>query len=318
MTKETFANIIIKSTLDFALKDESERSILHSCVPASRDIKKRVNMYRGYYGLKEHPFNVTSDPSFLYFGKTHREALSQILYGINERKGFLEITGEVGAGKTTLCKALLSRLDESTKTAFILNSNLSGAQLLEAIVEDFGLHPTRLTKIALMRQLNNFLLEELRKNCNVVLILDEAQNLSIQNLEEIRLLSNLETDKEKLFQIILVGQPELRRKLNSHALLQLRQRIGVRFHVSPLERGEIGMYISHRLSVAGADLSRLSFSEDAIDIIFRYSGGVPRLINVVCDKALLTGFVLEKWTIDECIIDKSIREIEGKPAELAV
>lgn len=274
-------------------------------------------MYLEFYGLKENPFNVTSDPNFLYFSKAHKQALSYLLYGIKEKKGFLEITGEVGAGKTTLCKVLLNQLDANTKTAFILNPNLSESQLLEAIVEDFGLQPVRRTKISLLRQLNNFLLGELKGKCNVVLILDEAQNLNPRTLEAVRLLSNLETDKEKLFQIILVGQPELRRRLNSPSLLQLRQRISVRFHINPLEKEEIPEYIHHRLSVAGSH-GNIRFTESALDGIFRYSGGIPRLINLVCDKALLSGFVLDTKTIDEGIVDKSVFEIEGKPAEVRV
>lgn len=239
------------------------------------------------------------------------------MYGIKERKGFLEITGEIGAGKTTLCKALLCRLDSNTKTSFILNPNLSEIQLLEAILEDFGLRPTRRTKISFLRQLNNFLMDELKGNCNVVLILDEAQNLKLPTLEAVRLLSNLETDKQKLFQIILVGQPELKRKLNSPSLVQLRQRISVRFHINPLEKDEIDKYINHRLGVAGSS-GDIHFTETALDKIFIYSGGIPRIINIVCDKALLTGLVLETKEISADIIEKSIHEIEGKPVELKV
>jgi len=272
-------------------------------------------MYLNFYGLRENPFNVTSDPSFLYLASAHKEALAHLLYGIHERKGFLEITGEVGAGKTTLCKALLSRLGDNVKTAFILNSNLSEHQLLEAILEDFGLQPARKTKLSLFRQLNNFLLEELRKKNNIVLILDEAQNLKLSTLEAIRLLSNLETDKEKLFQIVLVGQPELRRKLNSHSLLQLRQRIGVRFHLNALAESEVCEYIYHRLNVAGSK-GGLRFTGRALEKIVLYSGGIPRLINLVCDKTLLLGFVSDTKLIDEGIVSRSIFEIEGKPMEV--
>ncbi|NQU95855.1 MAG: AAA family ATPase [Candidatus Omnitrophica bacterium] len=274
-------------------------------------------MYLNFYGLKENPFNVTSDPSFLYLSNSHREALSHLLYGIKERKGFLEITGEVGAGKTTLCKALLNQLDSHTKTSFILNPNLSEIQLLEAILEDFGLRPERRAKISFLRQLNSFLLDELRENCNVVLILDEAQNLKLPALEAVRLLSNLETDKQKLFQIVLVGQPELRRKLSSPSLVQLRQRIGVRYHLNPLGKDEIDKYIGHRLNVAGSP-GDINFTDEALDKIFIYSGGIPRIINIVCDKALLTGLVLETKEISADIIVKSIYEIEGKPVEIRV
>ena len=274
-------------------------------------------MYLNFYGLKENPFNVTSDPDFLYLSDEHKEALSHLLYGIKEKKGFLEITGEIGAGKTTLCKALLSRLDKNIKTAFILNSNLSDIQLLEAIVEDFGITPLRRTRLNLLRQLNNFLLEQVKMNSNSVLIIDEAQNLKMSSLESIRLLSNFETDKEKLFQIVLVGQPELRRKLNAPSLLQLRQRISVRFHVKPLRDDEIDKYIYHRLKIAGSP-GGITFTAEAVDRIFIYSGGIPRPINVVCDKALLAGFVLETKMIGEELVIKSICEIEGKPAEIAV
>jgi len=274
-------------------------------------------MYYDYYGLKENPFNVTSDPSFLYLSKAHKDAITYLLYGIKQKKGFLEMTGEVGAGKTTVCKALLQQLDNDTNTAFVLNSNLSELQLLEAILDDLGITPQRKTKISFLRQLNAFLLEELKKGRNTVIILDEAQNITTSSLEGIRLLSNLETDKEKLFQIVLVGQPELRRKLASPALLQLRQRISVRYHVNPLESGELAEYIYHRLAVAGS-AGDVSFAAEALDTIYTYSGGIPRIINLLCDKALLSGFVLGRKLITGEIVDKSIVEIEGQAVELKV
>ncbi len=268
-------------------------------------------MYIQFYGLKEKPFNVTSDPSFLFFSRTHKEALSHLTYGIKERKGFIAITGEIGAGKTTLCRALLNQLNpENTKTAFMFNPSLSGLQLLEAILEDFGLTPERRNKIALFKQLNKFLLSELGIGRNVVLIIDEAQNIRNSLLEEIRMLSNLETEKEKLFQIILVGQPQLNNKLNSPELYQLRQRIAVRFHINPLEKDEIEKYIYHRLKVAGSR-GDIIFTQQSLERIYAYSNGVPRLINLACDRALLTGFVMETKTLDEDIIKKSISEIEG-------
>ena len=267
-------------------------------------------MYREFFGLKEKPFNVTSDPNYLFLSRVHREAFAHLVYGIKERKGFLEITGDIGAGKTTLCRALLRQLDANTKTAFILNSTLPELQLLQAILEDYGLGVERKNKVSMLQQFNRFLIEELSRGNNVILIIDEAQNLKPSTLEEIRMLSNLETDKEKLFQIILVGQPELRGKLNSPALKQLRQRIGVRFHITPLEKGEISQYIYHRLKVAGSN-GEIRFSDDALETIYRYSGGVPRLINMVCDKSLLMAYVMETKEISLAVIERSIQEIEG-------
>lgn len=267
-------------------------------------------MYREFFGLKEKPFNVTSDPNFLFLSRVHKEAFSHLLYGIKERKGFIEITGEIGAGKTTLCRAILNHLDANTKSAFIFNSNLPELQLLQSIVEDFGLVTQRKNKVSLLRQLNNFLIEELSKNNNVILIIDEAQNLKLSILEEIRMLSNLETEKEKLFQIILVGQPELKVKIDSPALKQLKQRIAVRFHITPMEKDEIEKYIEHRLAVAGST-GQIHFPQDSIDYIFRYSGGIPRLINKVCDKALLAAYVMETREISLPIVERSIQELEG-------
>src|SRR3989338_8283594 len=267
-------------------------------------------MYREFFGLKEKPFSVTSDPNFLFLSRVHKEAFSHLVYGIKERKGFLEITGEVGAGKTTLCRALLNRLDKNTKSAFVFNSTLPELQLLQVILEDFGLVVERKAKASMLRQLNNFLIEELSKQNNVILILDEAQNLKPSVLEEIRMLSNLETEKEKLFQIILVGQPELKNKLNSPNLKQLKQRIGVRFHITPLESDEVDKYIYHRLSVAGSN-GQITFTPDSIEAIYRYSGGIPRLINMVCDKALLAAYVMETREITLSILERSLQELEG-------
>ena len=270
-----------------------------------------VYVYKEFFGLKEKPFNVTSDPNFLFLSRVHKEAFSHLLYGIKERKGFLEITGEIGAGKTTLCRALLNQLDKDTKSAFIFNSTLPELQLLQALLEDYGILVERKTKSSMIRQLNAFLIEELGRGNNVILIIDEAQNLKAPMLEEIRMLSNLETEKEKLFQIILVGQPELRNRLSSPSLKQLRQRIGVRFHITPLEKNEVDKYIYHRLAVAGSN-GQIRFSQDAIDAIYMYSGGIPRLINMVCDKALLAAYVTETRDITLSIIEKSLQEIEGK------
>ncbi len=274
-------------------------------------------MYDTFYNLKQKPFSVTSNPSFLFLSQRHKEALAHLIYGIKERVGFMEITGEVGTGKTTICRALLNRLDEKTKTAFIFNSNVSEAQLMQTIVEDLGIKTDKKSKSkgALFSELNRFLIEQLVLGNNVVLIIDEAQNLSLKLLEQVRMLSNLESENEKLLQIVLVGQPELRDKLNLPALRQLRQRIAVRYHIQALERDEVPLYILHRLTLAGANGNAPVFKENALDEIYRYSTGIPRLINMICNKALLTGFVLEKRCIDEEIIKQSILELEGSPHE---
>ena len=209
-------------------------------------------MYKEFYGLREYPFNMTPDPAFLFLSRHHRVALDVLLYGIRERKGFIAITGEVGAGKTTLCRALLNSLDAKTKTALILNPSLSDSQILRAITDEFRLQPAKTTKKDLYDSINGFLLRELAANHNVALIVDEAQNLKPSVLEQIRLLSNLETEKEKLLQIILVGQPELAEILDRDSLRQLKQRISLRYHVASLAPEEVG-----HLGLAHLDLIAL-------------------------------------------------------------
>ena len=271
-------------------------------------------MYEDFFALTQKPFSITSNPSFLFLSHRHREALAHLTYGIKERLGFIEITGEVGTGKTTLCRALLNQLDERTKTAFIFNSSLSGSQLMQTIVDDLGIKTTQRSKGGLFSELNKFLIEQLALGNNVVLIVDEAQNLSVKLLEQVRMLSNLESENEKLLQIVLVGQPELREKLASPALRQLRQRIAVRYHIEALNQEEVGQYIRHRLTLAGANGSAPLFEEPAVAAIYEYSKGIPRLINMVCNKALLTGFVMEDRRISQEIIKRSILELEGAPA----
>jgi len=268
-------------------------------------------MYKKFYGLRENPFNVTSDPHFLYMSKRHREALSSLTYGITQRKGFITITGNIGTGKTTLCRALLNELDSTTKTAFILNPRLSESQFIRAIIEDFGITIKRNSKIEMIKALNGFLLEQLAAGNNAVLIIDESQNLRNNILEEVRLLSNLETEKDKLFQIVLVGQPELRKKLDSLNLAQLKQRISIRYHIKPLEQSDIPSYVDHRLEVAGLKTSGSIFTPDALDELYAYSKGVPRLINIACDRSMLLGYVKELKKLDKNIIKKAISEIEG-------
>ncbi|MCS7049496.1 MAG: AAA family ATPase [Verrucomicrobiae bacterium] len=264
-------------------------------------------MYKDFFHLREYPFNTTPDPQFLYFSRQHRVALDLLQYGIRARKGFIVITGEIGTGKTTLCRALLNTLDAGTRTALILNPMLSDAQILRVICDEFRLQPARTTKKDLYDTLNAFLLRELAANHNVALIVDEAQNLKPRVLEQIRLLSNLETEKEKLLQIIFVGQPELRALLNRPDLRQLRQRIALHHHIGPLEPDEIGAYIHHRLRVAG-EPGRLQWSADAIQLIAQHTHGLPRVINILCDAVLLAAYVAETYHIEPSLVELAIRE----------
>jgi general secretion pathway protein A len=276
-------------------------------------------MYKDFFGLREYPFNMTPDPQFLYFSEHHRVALDLLQYGIRERKGFVVITGEVGAGKTTLCRALLNALDAATKTALILNPMLSDSQILRAICDEFRLQPAKTTKKDLYDTINAFLLRELAANHNVALIVDEAQNLKPAVLEQIRLLSNLETEKEKLLQIILVGQPELRDLLERNDLRQLRQRIALHHHVGPLRAAEVGPYIHHRLRVAG-EPGRLQWDPAAVALVAQHSHGLPRVINVLCDAALMAAYVAESCRIDPAMVELAIQDTGLKPqvAEVSV
>ncbi len=267
-------------------------------------------MYLDYYNLTEAPFNVTPDPRYLYFTKHHREAFDHLMYGIEHRRGFIELTGEVGSGKTTLCRAVLANLDESVETALILNPMLSESQLIRAIVNDFGLQVKGRDRLDHIEVLNEFLLQKNREGINVAVLIDEAQDLSPEVMEQIRLLSNLETDQHKLLQIVLCGQPELQARLNRSDLRQLRQRITVRYHIPPLTPEETMMYINHRLHVAGAN-GNLVFDYGATKEIYRYSKGSPRTINALSDNALLAGFVGRTMTIDAACVRRAIRQLEG-------
>lgn len=268
-------------------------------------------MYLDYYGLAEAPFSITPNPRFLFFSPKHREAFNHLLYGIRERKGFVQLTGEVGAGKTTLCRALLEQLGDNVSTALILNPALNAEQLIKTVAMEFGLDVRGSDHLEVIALINDFLLRQLTEGRETVLIIDEAQNLTNELLEQVRLLSNLETDDRKLLQIVLMGQPELRERLNHHGLRQLRQRITVRYHLRPLGRLEVCQYIQHRLQVSGAR-GMPYFTQPALWRIFRYSGGVPRLVNAVCDKALLTGFVRQADRIDFRTVGRAVRELEGE------
>jgi general secretion pathway protein A len=247
-------------------------------------------MYEAFYCLREKPFSLTPDPRYLYLSGSHREALDHLLYGVREREGFVVITGDVGTGKTTMCRALLARLDPRTRTALVLNPMLSEEELLRTVLHDFGLPAAGPTRTALLDELNAFLVQALVDGHRAVLIIDESQDLSPRLLEQIRLLSNLETEREKLLQIILVGQLGLLDLLASPELRQLDQRVSIRYQIRPLDYRETCEYVHHRLTVAGG-AGAVRLAPAALRAIHRFSGGVPRLINLAADRALLQGFV---------------------------
>jgi len=268
-----------------------------------------MSLNLAFFGLQQKPFNPTPDPRFLYASPGHRECLAQLLYGVQERKGFILLTGEIGTGKTTLLRTLLSRVDGNTASAFVFDTTLPFEGLLEYILEDFGVAKPGESHVQRLIALNNFLIERRRAGQNTVLVLDEAQNLDLHALEQIRLLSNFETDTEKLLQILLVGQPELLDTLDRPELRQLKQRIGLRCRLLPLTAKQIRDYIRTRLRIAGArDLGL--FSDAAITRIAEYSGGIPRLINTLCDHCLLIGYADQIRRIDRKIVEEAIDYLE--------
>lgn len=268
-------------------------------------------MYERFFEFVEAPFNQTPDPRFFFSSSKHEEAFAHVLYGIRERKGFIVVTGEVGTGKTTLCRVLLEKLDRRVRTSLIFNPSLTTTELLQTINQDFGLPAASNSKKELLDELNRFLLDILPGGGNAALLIDEAQALSIECLEEVRMLSNLETDKEKLLQIILLGQPELARKLALPELRQLNQRVALRSTLEPLDLEETSVYITHRIQVAGGS-NKVLFTPPAIEKIYRLSRGIPRLINSVCDKALLAGFVKEVRVITDAMIADVEVEVSGQ------
>ncbi|AFL74379.1 ExeA family protein [Thiocystis violascens] len=268
-------------------------------------------MYPKYFGLKEPSFSIAPDPHYLFLSEQHREALAHLLYGAGESGGFVLLTGEVGTGKTTVCRAFLEQLPEGVDVALILNPTQTANELLLNLCDEFRIpvpEGTQSIKV-LVDRLNQYLLEAHGQGRRPVLIVDEAQNLQPQVLEQIRLLTNLETTKHKLLQIFLIGQPELRRLLDSEQLRQLNQRITARFHLAPFNLRETGDYIRHRIAVAGVD--RPLFTARAIRRIYRYSGGIPRLVNILCDRALLGACVTRGSQVTPVIVDKAAREVRG-------
>ncbi len=262
------------------------------------------DMYESFYGLKENPFNVTPNPEYIYLGENHREALAQLLYGVKERKGFIVITGEVGTGKTTLIHYLLDKLNgDHTKTALLFNPKLTVDDFIQYILKDLGVRVQGRPKGEYLHNLHRYLLHAYQRDERVILIVDEAQGLKPDLLEEIRLLSNLETSRSKLLQIVLLGQPELDKTLSQPGFRQLKQRINLRFHLPPLSEKETKEYIGKRLRIAGA--KEPIFTEKAIKQIYLKSGGIPRLINILCDNALLNGYALDQKMVSE----RSVREV---------
>jgi general secretion pathway protein A len=261
-------------------------------------------MYLSFFNFKEQPFNVTPDPKFLYFGESYQDALAYLVYGIRMRKGFVVLTGEIGSGKTTVINALLERLDDSHRVAHLVHSNMSLKDMLRFVFRDFGMDAAGKSKSELLLQLQEFLIRLDQQGGNAVLIIDEAQNLRSWQLEEIRLLSNIETSKRKLIQIILVGQPELLQIMDLAELRQFKQRITLHYHLKPLSREETEAYVEHRLKISGYEGARL-FDDGALDEIYTFSEGIPRLINAICDRAFVKACVSNQHKIDR----KMIRQV---------
>lgn len=264
-------------------------------------------MYQNYFGFREPPFTLTPNPEFLFLSRCHQEAYAHLLYAIESRAGFIELSGEVGTGKTTIVRTLLSQLQPETyKSAFIFNPTLSPLGLLQEINREFGIFSASSETRELHQALNEFLLRENGEGRTVVLVIDEAQNLSRDVLEQVRLISNLETEREKLIQIVLVGQPELRDLLAREDLRQLRQRITVRYHLERMDEGDIHVYIRHRIRIAAEGKEPVSFTKAAVKRIASYSKGLPRIINSLCDRAILLAYT------------KDSREISGQMAAVAI
>jgi general secretion pathway protein A len=266
-------------------------------------------MYLEYFDLSERPFSITPDPRFLYMSARHREALAHLLYGLGEGGGFVQLTGEVGTGKTTICRCLLEQVPDNVDLALVLNPKVTAKELIATVCDELGVsYPAETDSIkALTDTLNRYLLDAHARGRRTVLIIDEAQNLSADVLEQIRLLTNLETSTQKLLQIILIGQPELRDMLAREDMRQLSQRVTARYHLEPISRDEADAYIRHRLQICG-NAGRL-FSKSAVDRIQKLSGGIPRLINVLCDRAMLGAYVEGKQQVDNKVVRRAAKEV---------
>ncbi len=269
-------------------------------------------MYRDYFRLKDHPFSISPDPAYLYMSERHREALAHLIYGVNSEGAFVLLTGEVGTGKTTVCRCMLESIPPECDIAFIINPKLTEVELLASICTEIGIDPPDDTTSvgAFVDRINRYLLDSHARGRKTLLVIDEAQNLSSSVLEQLRLLTNLETNRFKLLQIVLIGQPELREMLERRELRQLSQRITARFHLEPLSRGEIDEYIRHRLTIAGT--GRPLFPPSLIRPLYRLSGGIPRILNLICDRALLGAYVEGKSRVDRNILARAAREVMGE------
>jgi general secretion pathway protein A len=268
-------------------------------------------MYQSFYGFSEMPFNITPDPRFLYLSPTHLEALQHLKYGVQEKKGFIVLVGEVGCGKTTLCRRFLNEINhEHFDTALILNPRVSETEMLKAILTELGETPTASSQNDLVAQVNHVLLERIHRGRDIVLIIDEAQNLSFDVLEQIRLLSNLETDKQKLLQVVLMGQPELKDVLARKELRQLRQRIWVHYELNPLTLTDLEHYVQHRLTLAGGS-GRPHFTKWAMRSLHKASDGIPRIVNNLCDKALLAAYIRESDEVTYWDMRRAIKEFKA-------
>lgn len=268
-------------------------------------------MYLRFYHLRKEPFHITPDPDFLFLSPSHREALASIVYGVEQKKGFIAITGEVGVGKTTILRSYLEKAGhQRLKLLYILNPRLSFPELMRMIYHELGIPCGSSDVFEMLNDLHHLLIQEYREGRNVVLLIDEAQNLPVDTLENLRMLSNLETSKDKLIQILLVGQPELERLLNLVQLRQLKQRIAVRCSILPLSRRESLEYIKFRFAKAGGAVDR-AFTRRAVSRVIKASAGIPRLINIICDNALVTGFGYRKRPVGPKIVSEVIRDLEG-------
>lgn len=268
-------------------------------------------MYQKFFGFSEAPFNITPDPRFLYLSEDHNTALNLLRYGIEKSKGFLVITGEVGCGKTLLCRSLLQSLDEDMfETAWLYSSNITQEQLIRSILKEFGMPTSRLPETEHLEALNEYLLSKISKGKKFLLIIDEAQNLSYELLEAVRLLSNLETDQHKLLQIILVGQPELKAKLNQPQLRQLKQRILVYYELHPLDKAATQQYINHRLNLVCKQPGLPKITYGAFRKLYKYSKGIPRVVNNICDKALMFAYTRLSTKVSKKDVLFAIKDIE--------